>query len=95
MHARVVRFTGVSPDRVAEIVSRVEEQGGPPEGVDAVGMQLLVDSDQGTAMFVGYFETEEKLRAANAVFEQMDASDTPGDRASVDLCEVKLERSAD
>ena len=95
MHARVVRFTGVSPDRVAEIVSRVEEQGGPPEGVDAVGMQLLVDSDQGTAIFVGYFETEEKLRAANAVFEQMDASDTPGDRASVDLCEVKLERSAD
>ena len=94
MHARVVRFTGVSPERVAEIVSRVEEQGGPPEGVDAVGMQLLVDSDQGSAIFVGYFETEEKLRAANAVFEQMDASDTPGDRASVDLCEVKLERSA-
>ncbi len=94
MHARVVRFTGVSPERVAEIVSRVEEQGGPPEGVDAVGMQLLVDSDQGTAIFVGYFENEEKLRAANAVFEQMDASETPGDRASIDLCEVKLERSA-
>jgi hypothetical protein len=84
----------VSPERVAEIVSRVEAQGGPPEGVDAVGMQLLVDSDQGTAIFVGYFENEEKLRAANAVFEQMDASETPGDRASIDLCEVKLERSA-
>ena len=47
-----------------------------------------------TAIFVGYFENEEKLRAANAVFEQMDASETPGDRASIDLCEVKLERSA-
>jgi hypothetical protein len=94
MHARVVRFTDVSPERVAEIVSRVEEQDGPPEGVDAVGMQLLVDSDQGTAIFVGYFEDEERLRAANAVFEQMDASETPGDRASIDLCEVKLERSA-
>jgi hypothetical protein len=27
------------------------------------------------------------------VFEQMDASDTPGTRASIDMCEVKLEQS--
>jgi hypothetical protein len=94
MYARVVRFTGVSPERIAEIVSRVEEREGPPEGVDAVRMQLLVDEDQGSATFVGYFETEEKMRDASATFDQMDASETPGTRASVDLCEVKLERSA-
>jgi hypothetical protein len=94
MHARVVRFTGVTPERVADIVKRVEESDGPPPGVESTGMQLLVDDSQGTAIFVGFFENEEKLRAANAVFDQMDSSETPGTRASVDLCEVKLERSA-
>jgi hypothetical protein len=93
MHARVVRFTGVAPDRIAQIVKQVEESDGPPPGVESVGMQLLVDEAQGTAVFIGYFETEEKMRDASAVFEQMDASETPGTRASVDMCEVELERS--
>jgi hypothetical protein len=92
MHARVVRFTDVTPERIDEIVARVEEQEGPPEGVESVGMELMVDEAQGTALFVGYFENEEKLRAAGAVFDQMDPSETPGTRASVDLCEIKLQR---
>ncbi len=93
MYARVVRFTDVSPERIAEVVSRVEESDGPPPGVDSSGFKLFVDEAQGTAIFVGFFETEEKMRDANAVFEQMDASQTPGTRASVDLAEVKIERS--
>jgi hypothetical protein len=91
MHARVVRFTGVSQERIAEITTRVEESEGPPPGVDSTGFQLLVDEAQGTAIFVGFFETEQKMRDASAVFEQMDPSETPGTRASVDLCEVKAE----
>jgi hypothetical protein len=91
MYARVVRFTDVSPERINEIVPRVEESEGPPPGVDSTGFQLLVDEGQGTAIFVGYFETEEKMREASAIFEQMDPSETPGTRASVDLCEVKAE----
>jgi hypothetical protein len=83
----------VTPDRIQEIVRRVEESGGPPPGVESTGMQLLVDEDQGTALFVGFFADEQKLRDANAVFDQMDPSETPGTRASVDLCEVKLERT--
>jgi hypothetical protein len=94
MHARVVRFTDVTPERIAEVVQRVEESGGPPPGVDSSGMQLLVDESQGTAVFIGYFDSEEKLREANAILGQMDASETPGTRASVDECEVKIERSA-
>jgi hypothetical protein len=95
MHARVVRFTGVTPEQVANVVSRVEESDGPPPGVESVAMKLLYDQEQGTAVFIGFFETEEKMRDAAAVLEQMDASDTPGTRASVDQCEVKIERSAD
>jgi hypothetical protein len=94
VHARVVRFTDVTPERIGEIVRRVEASGGPPPGVDSTGIQLLVDEAQGTAIFVGYFDSEEKMREADAIFAQMDASETPGTRASVDQCEVKIERSA-
>jgi len=93
MHARVVRFTDVTPERIGEIARRVEESGGPPPGVDSTGIQLLVDEAQGTAVFVGYFDSEEKMREADTIFAQMDASETPGTRASVDQCEVRLERS--
>ena len=91
MYARVVRFTEVTAERVSEIVGQVEESA-PPPGVDSTGFELFVDEAQGTAIFVGYFETEQKLRDASAVFEQMDPSETPGTRASVDVCEVKVQR---
>jgi hypothetical protein len=94
MYARVVRFTDVSPETIANVMARVEESDGPPPGVDSTGMKLLVDAAQGTAIFVGFFETEQKMQEASAVFEQMDVSETPGTRASVDLCEVKVERDA-
>jgi hypothetical protein len=93
MHARVVRFTDVTSERISEIVSEVESAEGPPPGVDSTGFELFFDEAQGTALFVGYFETEEKMSDASAVFDQMDASETPGSRASVDLCEVKAQRS--
>ncbi len=95
MHARVVRFTDVTPETVARVTSQVEESDGPPPGVDASAMKFLVDESQGTATFIVFFDSEEKLRAANSVFDQMDPGDTPGTRASVDLCEVKIERSMD
>jgi len=94
MHARVVRFTDVTPERISEIAAEVEKSDGPPSGVDSTGFQLLVDQAQGTAIFVGYFETEQKMREASEVFEQMDPSETPGTRASVDLCDVRAEASA-
>jgi hypothetical protein len=92
MYARVVRFTDVTSERIDEIVNRVEEEGGPPPGVEASGLELFFDESQGTAIFVGYFDTEEKMRDSSAVLEAMDASDTPGTRASADLCEIKMQR---
>jgi hypothetical protein len=94
MYARVVRFTDVSPDRIAAIAERVEANEGPPEGVVSTGFQLLVDEAQGTAIFVGQFATEEDMRNAAEIFEAMDPGDTPGTRASVDMCEVKVEADA-
>jgi hypothetical protein len=94
MYARAVRFTDVSPDRIAEIQERIEESGGPPEGVPSTGFQLLVDDSQSTAIFVGYFATEEDMQKGAEVLQAMDPSETPGTRASVDQCEVKIERQA-
>jgi hypothetical protein len=93
MYARVVRFTDVTAERISEIVAGIEEGGGPPPGVEATGIELFVDEDQGTAVFVGYFESEQKMRDSSAALEAMDASDTPGTRASADLCEIKVQRS--
>jgi hypothetical protein len=91
MYARVVRFTDVNPDRIADIQKRVDENEGPPEGVPSTGFQLLFDESQGTAVFIGQFATEEDMRKGAEVLEQMDPGDTPGTRASVDMCEVKVE----
>jgi hypothetical protein len=89
MYARVVRFNDCDLERISEVVAQIEEEG-PPTGVDSTGTQVFVDEANGTAVFVGYFETEQKMRDASAVFEKMDLSETPGIRASIDLCEVKL-----
>ena len=70
MYARVVRFTDATPEQIAAVVSRVEESDGPPPGVDSVGMQLMVDERQGTAIFIGLFDDEQKLRDANAILER-------------------------
>ena len=94
MHARVVRFTDVTPERIQEIKARIDEADGPPPGVDSSSMKLLVDESQGTALFIGFFDDEEKLRQGSEVLDAMDASEVPGTRASVDLCEVAIERSA-
>lgn len=94
MYARAVRFTDVNPDRIAEIQKRIDESGGPPEGVPSTGFQLLVDESQGTALFIGYFATEDDMRKGSEVLQAMDPTDTPGTRASVDMCEVKVEKQA-
>jgi len=91
MYARVVRFTDVSRERIDEIKSRIEAEDGPPEGVRSTGMKLLFDESQGTAVFVGFFASEQDMRDADAVLRDMDASEVPGTRASIDQCEVAAE----
>jgi hypothetical protein len=92
MHARAVRFTGVNEETIANVRARIDENDGPPPGVNATAMQMLYDADQGTALFIGFFATEQDMRDADRVFEEMDRGDTPGTRQSVDRCEVVIER---
>ena len=94
MYARVVRFTDVNPEQIAATAAQIEESDGPPPDVPAKSMKMLVDEGQSTAVAILFFETEEDMRKGGEVLDQMDSSDTPGTRASVDLCEVKIEMDA-
>jgi hypothetical protein len=91
MYVRVVRFTDATPDRIEAVLAMIRESGGPPPGVTTSRLQLLADSTQGTAVVLQYFDTAEDLAESERVLAAMDPSETPGTRASVDTCEMKLD----
>jgi hypothetical protein len=94
MYVRVVRFTDVSAERLEGLLARIKESDGPPPGVPSKGLTMLFDEGQGSAVVLQYFDTAEDMEAGAKVMAAMDASETPGTRASVDACEVKLELKA-
>jgi uncharacterized protein YfcZ (UPF0381/DUF406 family) len=81
MYARVVRFTDIDPKRIEE---RAESGEGPPPGVQAKSIKVVVDESQSTAVVTLFFDSEEDMRQADEALNAMDTSDTPGTRASVD-----------
>jgi hypothetical protein len=91
MYARVVRFTDVRPERIEEIKARASEEGGPPEGVPSSGIQIVLDQGQSTAVVIQLFDSEEDMRKGEEALEQMDPSETPGTRASVDKGEIAVD----
>jgi len=94
MYVRVVRFTDVDGERMEEMLARIKESDGPPPGVPTTGLEVMFDAAQRTAVVLQFFETAHDMEAGAKVFEAMDAAETPGTRASVDACEVKLELKA-
>lgn len=93
MYVRAVRFTDVSAERMQGLLARIEESGGPPPGVPATGLEVLFDEAQGTAVVLQHFESAEDMEVGGKAFSAMDSSETPGNRASVDMCEVRFERT--
>jgi hypothetical protein len=91
MFVRVVRFSDVSPERIDALLARIKESDGPPPGAPISRLQVLADTERGTAVLLQYFDTADDMAAGARVFEAMDASETPGIRASVDACELKLD----
>lgn len=94
MYVRTVRFTGVKAERMEGLLARIKASDGPPPGVPASGLTVLFDEAQSTAVVLQRFATAEDMKAGDKVFSAMDPGDTPGVRASVDMCEVKLELEA-
>jgi hypothetical protein len=94
MNVRVVRFTDVSADRMEQLLARIKESDGPPPGVPSTGLKILFDESQGTAVVLQEFATAEDMETGAKVMTAMDPSETPGTRASVDACELKVELTA-
>ncbi len=91
MNIRVVRFTGVTHERIEALKARIESAGGPPEGVNTTGITVAFDQSQGTAVVVQAFPTAADMEAGAKVLAAMDPGETPGTRESVDSCEVVLD----
>jgi hypothetical protein len=94
VYVRVVRFTDVNAERLEELLARIKDFGGPPEGIPTTGLRILLDAHQGTAVVEQYFETAEDMEIGGQAFSAMDSAETPGTRTSVDMCELKLEMTA-
>ena len=77
-----------------EMQTRISESDGPPEGVPTTGIKVLYDESQGTAVVLQYYASAEDMATGAAALDAMDASDTPGTRASVDACELTVEMDA-
>jgi hypothetical protein len=89
MHARVVRFTDVDAEHLASRLADAETRDAPPVEVQVKEVQILHDEDQRTAVVIQLFDSADEMAAAEAAFDGMDASETPGTRASIDRCEIK------
>jgi hypothetical protein len=94
VYIRVVRFTDVNPAQANALLDRIQAADGPPPGVPDHRFTILHDEQQATAVVLQYFDTKEEMSEAAQALSAMDAADTPGTRASVDTCEVKLDRHA-
>ena len=92
MFVRVGRFTVVAAARLESRAAWIDESG-PPDGVPIKKLQMVFDQEQGTAVVLQYFESEEDLRTGAEAFAAMDPSETPGTRASLDTGELKVERA--
>ena len=94
MYARVAKWEGGEADAIRsstdEIKSRAES--GPPEGVPAKGFLLLQDPDNGRALAVSLFETEDDLRQGDETLNSMSPPDDGmGQRQSVEKYEVAVD----
>ncbi len=76
------------------LLARIDEAGGPPPGVPSMGLEVLFDEAESTAVVLQRFATAQDMATAAQVMSAMDPSETPGTRVSVDECELKRELTA-
>ena len=94
MYARVARWEGGEADALRQSSEEINAQAGsgPPEGVPAKGLLMLIDPDRGASMAISLFETEADLRQGDATLSRMSpSSDRVGHRTSVETYEVGVD----
>ncbi len=90
--ARVVRFDGVSTDRITELERQMREQDRPDE-LPAAEVIVLHDPEAERSLAIVFFENEDDYRRGDEALNAMPASDTPGQRSSVEKYNVAIRMS--
>jgi hypothetical protein len=98
MHARVATWEGGDSDQTRASIDQIKERAasGPPEGVPAVGLLMLLSEDGSKVLAISLFENEEDLKQGDATLNSMDppVQDGMGKRTSVELFEVPVKLDA-
>src|SRR6266436_2766965 len=94
MYARVAAFEGRDMNLADELIAKVRDSAAQEDAIPgAHGFLMLIDREQGTALGITMFATEQELRDAEPAFEKM-ASMIPegmrGRRVSVEVYEVLM-----
>jgi hypothetical protein len=94
MYARVAAFEGRDIDLADELIAKVRDWARQEDAIPgAHGFLMLVDREQGTALGITMFATEQELRNAEPAFEEMAMTipeEMRGRRISVDIYEVLM-----
>lgn len=91
MYARVAAFEGRDMTGADDLIAKVRGQSDSIPGLQ--GFLMLIDRDQGTALGITLFPTEQAIDAAEPAFDQMAAAipeDQRGRRVSVGRYEVLM-----
>ena len=94
MYARVARWEGADAQAMRSTVDQInaDAASGPPEGVPAKALLILIDPDGGRSMAITLFETEDDLRAGDAALNEMTPPDDGfGRRTAVESYEVAVD----
>ena len=92
MYARVVTWENGSQADIDRLKQSVESGDGPPPGVPAKGITMLVDRESGRSLSITYYETEEDMKTGHEALNQMSPpGDTDLSRQSVEMYEVAVE----
>ena len=92
MYARVASWENGTAADIQAMKEQVESGEGPPPGVPAKGLMLLVDRESGRSLAITLFETEEDLQQGHRTLDEMSPSgDTQMRRTDVALYEVPID----
>ena len=92
MYARMVTWENGSQADIDKMKAQVDSGQGPPPGVPAKGLTLMVDNESGRSVAITFFETEEDLRTGHDALERMSPDDDSQlSRVSVEMFEVPID----
>lgn len=94
MYARVARWEGADAETLDRTAAEIRSQSddGPPEGVPAKQFLLLHDNENGRAVAITLFETEDDYRQGDETLNSMSPPGSGmGQRVSVEKYEVAVQ----